>query len=71
MGYAFESLMINEFNGRDFTCSVNVPAGPDYTAVGGNNKICATVGAAAGSDLVSGTEYLRLTYNYDRNNLWR
>jgi ATP-binding cassette, subfamily G (WHITE), member 2, PDR len=71
LAYVFESLMINEFDGRYFKCSNFVPSGLNYTGVGGSNHICSTVGAVAGSDVVSGTDYLRLTYNYERTHLWR
>ena len=71
MAYAFESLMINEFDGRYFRCSVLVPSGPDYADISDSKRVCATVGAIAGSNIVSGTVYLQLVYNYDRNHLWR
>ncbi|KAH7327322.1 multidrug resistance protein CDR1 [Rhexocercosporidium sp. MPI-PUGE-AT-0058] len=71
ISYAFESLMINEFHGREFECGTFVPAGPQYAAVGSLNHVCAAVGAVPGSALVSGTEYIRLTYNYDQSHLWR
>lgn len=73
IAYAFESLMINEYHGRDFKCSPKsfVPAGPEYLNVGGLNRICATVGAIAGSDVVSGTDYIRLSFNYHPEHLWR
>ena len=71
IAYAFESLMINEFHGRDFKCVDFIPAGPEYMNVGSLNHICNTVGAATGSNVVSGTEYLKLTYNYEIGHLWR
>ncbi|KAH9210215.1 putative ABC transporter [Leptodontidium sp. 2 PMI_412] len=71
ISYAFESLMVNEFHGREFECGAFVPAGPQYTAVGSLNHVCAVVGAVPGSTLVSGTEYIRLTFNYEPSHLWR
>ncbi|KUJ09554.1 putative ABC transporter [Mollisia scopiformis] len=73
IAYAFESLMINEYHGRYFICSPKsyVPAGPEYLNVGGLNHICATVGAVAGSDVVSGTDYIRLSFDYQPAHLWR
>ncbi|CAG8960438.1 hypothetical protein HYFRA_00008157 [Hymenoscyphus fraxineus] len=71
IAYAFESLMINEFDGRHFPCSSFVPSGPQYQGVGPLNHICAVVGAVAGSNVVSGTEFIRLGYSYNASNLWR
>ena len=71
IAYAFESLMINEFHGRNFKCGTFVPQGPQYGNVGDLNRICATVGAQVGSDFVSGTEFIRLSYNYERSHMWR
>lgn len=63
--------MVNEFDGRNFTCSNLVPSGPDYDLIGGESRICTTIGAMPGSSVVSGTEYLRLTYDYEKVHLWR
>ncbi|KAH0536023.1 hypothetical protein FGG08_007090 [Glutinoglossum americanum] len=71
IAYAYESLMINEFDGRTFECSTFVPAGTGYADVGGLNHICSTVGAVAGSSVVSGTEYIKLSFNYQSGHLWR
>ncbi|CZT44690.1 probable ABC transporter [Rhynchosporium secalis] len=71
ISYAFESLMINEFSGRDFECGAYVPAGLQYANLGSTNHVCAVVGAVPGSNLVSGTEYIRLTFSYVPSHLWR
>lgn len=71
IAYAFESLMINEFHGRDFECGIFVPAGPQYADVGALNHICDVVGAVPGSNVVSGTEYTRLSFDYVPDHLWR
>ena len=71
IAYAFESLMINEYDGRYFDCGTFIPIGPGYSDVSGFNHICATVGAVAGSTVVSGTDYIRLSFDYERSHLWR
>ncbi|KAF4629420.1 hypothetical protein G7Y89_g8725 [Cudoniella acicularis] len=71
IAYAFESLMINEFDGRQFRCATFIPEGPEYVGVGDFNHICAVVGAVPGSPFVSGSDYLRLSFNYQRSHLWR
>jgi ATP-binding cassette subfamily G (WHITE) protein 2 (PDR) len=71
IAYAFESLMINEFHGRTFKCLTFIPLGPGYADVESLNHICATVGAVAGSSVVSGDDYLRLAFNYKSGHTWR
>lgn len=71
VGYAFESLMINEFDGREFPCSRFIPTGPGYENVAPDQTICATVGASPGSNVVSGSAYIAISYNYYRSHLWR
>lgn len=70
IGYAFESLMVNEFSGRTFACATFVPSGPGY-GVSGANRICSTVGASAGALVVEGDVYLNQSFQYYRSNLWR
>lgn len=71
IGYAFESLMVNEFDGRDYSCSAFVPSGPGYENVDPLNRVCSTAGAEVGQTIVHGTLYLSATYNYTRVHLWR
>lgn len=58
--------MINEFSGQEYACSNFVPA---YGA--GLNRICSTVGAVAGRNVVSGTAYIGSSYNYEPSHKWR
>ncbi|KAK0441238.1 ABC-2 type transporter-domain-containing protein [Desarmillaria tabescens] len=71
IGYAFESLMVNEFAGQEYPCSVYLPTGPDYTNVSAYEHVCATTGARAGSDVVYGSNYLSDSFKYSRAHLWR
>ena len=71
IAYAFEALMANEFSGREFPCATYVPSGGEYDNVDVGNKICLTAGAEVGSNIVSGTRYLALTFDYSRSHLWR
>ncbi|KAI9742589.1 MAG: hypothetical protein M1818_003730 [Claussenomyces sp. TS43310] len=71
IGYAFETLMINEFHGRSFPCSNFVPFGPGYGDVSGLERICTTPGATAGANFVDGTSYLRTSFRYEVSHLWR
>jgi ATP-binding cassette subfamily G (WHITE) protein 2 (PDR) len=71
IAYAFESLMINEFQGRNFDCATFVPMGPEYLDVSGLNHVCGVVGAIPGSSTVSGSDYTRLSFNYYSSHLWR
>ncbi|KPM44406.1 ABC transporter CDR4 [Neonectria ditissima] len=69
--YGLESLILNEFVGRDFTCSTFVPSGPNYESVGASERVCSTVGSVPGRDFVSGTEYVRLAYGFVNSHRWR
>ncbi|KAL2847893.1 ABC-2 type transporter-domain-containing protein [Aspergillus pseudodeflectus] len=73
IAYGFESLMVNEFEGRTFPCSDNewIPRGDGYLTVERVNQVCAVVGAAAGSGSVDGTTFLRESYQYTPNHKWR
>ena len=68
VAYAFESLMINEFNNRDFDCSRFVP---DYPDASGDNRICTAVGSVAGATSTSGDAYINSSYQYYAENKWR
>ncbi|KAF4595459.1 ABC transporter ABCl1 [Ophiocordyceps camponoti-floridani] len=82
LGYAFESLMVNEFHGRQFRCTQYVPSAvapnpglasvlAQYANVGPNNRVCSAVGAVRGNDFVSGDAYVRSSYGYEWGNRWR
>ena len=71
LSYAFESLMINEFYGRSFSCSVVIPSGPDYSAIGINNRACAEVGNKLGSTTILGDVYINEKFQYYISHKWR
>ncbi|RLV93785.1 Multidrug resistance protein CDR1 [Spathaspora sp. JA1] len=71
VAYAFESLMVNEFSDRYFECANFVPSGGPYDSISINNRVCTIVGAQPGESLVSGTLYLKLSYNYENVHKWR
>ncbi|TVY13795.1 ZEB2-regulated ABC transporter 1 [Lachnellula arida] len=71
VSYVFESLMINEFSGRQFPCKTFVPQGPRYQEVEFGEKMCSVVGAVMGSSMVGGNEYLASTYRYYPEHKWR
>ncbi|KAI8586359.1 ABC-2 type transporter-domain-containing protein [Geranomyces variabilis] len=68
IAYGFESLMINEFDGRNYACptSSQVPSSlmPAYATVDALNRVCPAVGAVAGQDFVSGTTFIAVAYQY-------
>ncbi|PKX99341.1 pleiotropic drug resistance family ABC transporter [Aspergillus novofumigatus IBT 16806] len=71
IGYAFESLMINEFSDRKFPCAQYLPAGPGYENVPLSSKICSQKGAVAGQDYVEGDAFINTSYRYFSSHLWR
>lgn len=58
--------MVNEFHGRNFTCSQYVPnAGfPGYENVGAANRVCSAIGSVAGSGVVNGDDYINSSFRY-------
>ncbi|KAF3069069.1 ABC transporter CDR4 [Daldinia childiae] len=71
IGYAYESLMINEFWDRIYSCTTMVPSGPAYTQVSSTERICSAVGSLPGEDFVRGERYLEVQYGFVRSHLWR
>ena len=71
VGYVFESLMVNEFHNRDFSCAEFVPSGANYQNARNANRVCSAVGSIPGSDVVDGTDYLKLSYEYYNAHKWR
>ncbi|CAH6719702.1 pleiotropic ABC efflux transporter of multiple drugs Cdr1p [[Candida] jaroonii] len=71
MGFAFESLLVNEFHGVNYLCSQFIPSGGAYDSLPLASKICSVVGAVQGEEYVSGDEYLRLSYRYSNDHKWR
>ncbi|PGH02182.1 hypothetical protein AJ80_08905 [Polytolypa hystricis UAMH7299] len=71
IAYGFENVMVNEFHGRDFECSSFVPSGPGYENVSSVQRVCSAVGSVPGSNIVSGTAYVRSSFEYDYANRWR
>jgi ATP-binding cassette subfamily G (WHITE) protein 2 (PDR) len=73
VAYGFESLMINEFAGRTFTCLPTsfVPSGDAYVNATPLERVCSAVGAVAGSNVVDGTAYIGSSYQYFPSHKWR
>ncbi|KAG9236026.1 ABC-2 type transporter-domain-containing protein [Amylocarpus encephaloides] len=67
VAYGYESLMINDFYGREFSCSTYIP---DY-ANASSNAACDAVGATPGQPYVSGSDHIRLAYSYIPSHKWR
>ncbi|KAH7121877.1 ABC-2 type transporter-domain-containing protein [Dactylonectria estremocensis] len=68
VAYGFESLMVNEFHNRNFTCSAYVP---DYADASSNSVACDAVGAVAGLPYVNGDDYINSAYSYYHGHEWR
>jgi ABC-type multidrug transport system permease subunit len=71
IGYAFESLMINEFHNRDFPCSAFIPSGSSYNNATGLQRTCSASGSVAGSTIVSGDIYINQSFQYYAAHKWR
>ncbi|KAJ8131104.1 hypothetical protein O1611_g2521 [Lasiodiplodia mahajangana] len=71
IGYAYESLMINEFVGQSYSCSTKVPSGPEYTEASPEEYICSAVGSNPGEDFVRGDRYIQVQYGFIESHMWR
>ncbi|QLQ78268.1 hypothetical protein HG537_0A05150 [Torulaspora globosa] len=71
LSYLFQSLMVNEFHGREFPCAQFIPAGPAYQNITGTERVCAAVGSIPGASTVLGDDFLKTAYNYSNNHKWR
>ncbi|GMM27622.1 hypothetical protein DAMA08_003380 [Martiniozyma asiatica (nom. inval.)] len=68
IGYVFEALLTNEFDGRQFECSDFIPP---YPGVNIENQVCNAVSAKYGYDYVNGTDYIYYSYKYLGTHKWR
>ncbi|CAN9447504.1 unnamed protein product [Alternaria alternata] len=70
VAYSFESVLANEFSDRVMECAPSqlVPQGPDIDPA---YQGCSLTGAPPNSNTVSGSDYLQVSFNYSRSNLWR
>ncbi|KAE9568421.1 ZEB2-regulated ABC transporter 1 [Colletotrichum fructicola] len=68
IAYAFESLVANEFTGRQFPCADYVPAYPNATP---SQRACAVAGAMPGADFVDGDFYMNAHFSYYKSHMWR
>lgn len=66
--YGFEAMMINEFHGRNYTCSRFVPEGLGYTD---ENQVCSAVVAVTGQGWVNGDSYIESAFEYKSPHMWR
>lgn len=73
LAYAFESLMANEFHGRQFICTDYIPnaAIPGYENLSDLQHVCSAVAAVAGSNYVDGDAYINSAFQYYNENRWR
>ncbi|GKZ38311.1 hypothetical protein AbraIFM66950_010441 [Aspergillus brasiliensis] len=69
--YTFESMMLAEFHGVNFTCvpSDIIPSGPNYTDL--TYRTCNYAGSQVGSSVVNGDRYLEVQYGFTYDHMWR
>lgn len=71
MAFAFEAMMANEFHDRQFPCATMIPMGPGYDDAPAASRVCSAVGSVAGSSVVEGEAFIKLSYEYLNRNKWR
>ncbi|KAK9441048.1 BMR1-like protein [Metarhizium brunneum] len=71
LGLIFSSLMQNEFQRIDMTCTADslIPSGPGYTDI--NHQVCTLPGSNAGTTFVAGPDYIAQGFSYYPGDLWR
>ncbi|XP_044719048.1 ABC-2 type transporter domain-containing protein [Hirsutella rhossiliensis] len=71
LGLIFSSLMQNEFQRIDLTCTADslVPAGPGYDDI--NHQVCTLPGSRSGTTFVAGSDYVANGFSYHPGDLWR
>ncbi|RAR05996.1 ABC drug exporter AtrF [Stemphylium lycopersici] len=70
IAYSFESVLSNEFFDRTMDCAPSqlVPQGPGVDPA---YQGCSLTGASPNANTVAGSDYLQVSFNYSRSNLWR
>lgn len=48
-----------------------VPSGPAYPKISPQNQVCPVTGSTAGSNVVSGDQYIEQSFGYTHTHLWR
>jgi ABC-type multidrug transport system fused ATPase/permease subunit len=48
-----------------------IPSGPGYQSILPQNQVCPVTGSSPGTNLVSGDQYIELSFNYHYSHLWR
>lgn len=77
LGYAFESLMVNEFHDRKFTCNLYVPSPVPGTDkyndgnIASANRICSAVGRQPNQTFIYGDDYTLSAFDYRWEHRWR
>lgn len=70
VGYAFESLIANEFHDQNFACTTTRTV-PPYAGLVNGSFVCAVRGSVENEAFVSGDAYIRLNYDYIYGHIWR
>lgn len=68
--YGFDAIMSNEFHTIDGACSQIIPRGSVYNQALLENQVCTIVGSEPGKASVSGSRFLKLSYDYAYSNIW-
>jgi len=71
VAYGFESLMINEYSGQNYSCDQFIPPAPQYGDGTTTRQVCSSLGSVPGQPYVNGDDYLASSYGYEAANKWR
>ncbi|KAK9386943.1 ABC-2 type transporter-domain-containing protein [Lipomyces mesembrius] len=72
IAFGFESLMGNEFHGRDLDCTAAlIPQGSGFADVPLEYKVCAATGSSPGLNFILGDNYITDAFQYTWTHVWR
>ncbi|KAK9322267.1 ABC-2 type transporter-domain-containing protein [Lipomyces orientalis] len=72
IAFGFESLMGNEFHGRELDCEAAlIPQGAAFANVSIDYKVCAATGSEPGLDYIVGDNYINQAFQYRWTHVWR
>ncbi|KAL7626532.1 Multidrug resistance protein [Parahypoxylon ruwenzoriense] len=71
ISYAYESLVANEFSGRQWPCTQFVPMGPPYANASSIERTCSVAGALPGEDFVNGDTFINANFEFYHSHIWR
>ncbi|KAF2834669.1 ABC transporter CDR4 [Patellaria atrata CBS 101060] len=68
--YVYRSLILNEYQDRQFPCSSFVPRGPEYSFVRSSEQTCSVFGSQTNSSEIDANIYIADMFGFETSQLW-